>query len=106
MNSIDTAAVDAANKALKEAYAALDTAESNYKTVKSLNGQSGYSIAVNGVPVDVAVTDCRTWSAVLIHGREMIHLGALKALQSIIDARRQNVAALEAELKRIAGGAA
>ena len=106
MSAIDTAAVDKASKALAEAYTALAKAESDYATVKCLNGQNGYSVTVNGVRVDVAVMDGRTYMGTMIRGREMIHLGALKALQSIIRSCKERVIEREKTLASIAGGAA
>lgn len=38
------------------------------------------SVTVNGVTVAVSTCDNRTYQGTLIRGREMIHLGALKAL--------------------------
>jgi hypothetical protein len=103
-NPINTSEVEKANKALADAYTALVKAQNDYSTVKALNGQHGYSVTVNGVQVDVARMDERTYTAAVVRGREMIHLGALKALQSIIDVRRQRVADLEGALAKVAGG--
>lgn len=78
---------------LDKAIAAQSKAEKDYATVKALNGQIGYSVHVNGVKVDVAVMDQNTYNAVMIRGREMIHLGALKALSAIITEAKVSVAA-------------
>ncbi|WP_313250092.1 hypothetical protein [Stenotrophomonas acidaminiphila] len=105
MSQIDTKAVAKAVAALDAAYADLKKARKDYETVKGLNGQSGYCVTVNGVRVDVAVMDSRTYQAGLIRGREMIHLGALKALQGAIRYYEQRVAECEAELKANSHGA-
>lgn len=90
---------------LDKAIAYQAKAESDYATVKALNGQNGYSVSVNGVRVDVAVMNQQTYMAQMIRGREMIHLGALKALSAIITdaalnvaAHRRNVAMLAARM--------
>lgn len=99
---------------LDKAIAYQAKAESDYATVKALNGQygyavsvngDGYAVSVNGVRVDVAVMDQRTYMAAMIRGREMIHLGALKSLSAIITdaalnvaAHRRNVAGLAARM--------
>lgn len=78
---------------LDKAIAYQAKAESDYTTVKALQGQHGYSVSVNGVRVDVAVMNQQTYMAQMIRGREMIHLGALKALQAIIEDAKRNVSA-------------
>lgn len=60
-------------------------AKTEYETVKSLCGQTGYGITIAGVRVEVAEMDARTYMAKMIRGREMIHLGALKALDARVD---------------------
>ena len=74
-------------EAITEAVKALESAEKSYQaatdrlaTVRGHAGQSGYSVSVNGVTVAVSTCDRRTYQGTLIRGREMIHLGALKAL--------------------------
>lgn len=95
----------AACENLDKAIAYQAKAEKDYATVKALNGQVGYTVSVNGVRVDVAVMNQHTYMAAMIRGREMIHLGALKALSAIITdaalnvaAHRRHVAALAARM--------
>lgn len=97
---IDTTKVKAASDALWKAYEARDKAIADLNKVRGLGGQTGYAVTVNGVRVDVAEMD-RYYNGALIRGREMIHLGALKALQANVDFRKQDVAAREAELKEL-----
>lgn len=82
-----------ANQAKRVANAeeSLDRATQNYSTVKRLNGQSGYSVIINGVTIPVASCDTRTYQGTMIRGREMIHLGALKALDGLIDIAKAQV---------------
>ncbi|MNM06961.1 hypothetical protein D3C81_169920 [compost metagenome] len=105
---INTQAVAKAATALEAAYAELQKARNDYATVKALNGQVGYKVTVNGISVDVAVMDQRTYMAAMIRGREMIHLGALKALQARITQYETYVAQCESHLLVVAnkGGAA
>ncbi len=95
---------------LNKAIAAQAKAEKEYSLVKSLNGQDGYSVSVNGVRVDVAVMNQHTYMAAMVRGREMIHLGALKALSAMardaalaVAAHRREVAALSARMAETAG---
>jgi hypothetical protein len=97
----DTKEVKAAADALAEAQAALATAESNYGTVKGMGGQQGYRVHVNGVAIDVAVMG-GNYQGTLVRGREMIHLGALKALQGVIDAWKAEVSRRRQALRQIA----
>lgn len=90
---------------LDKAIAYQAKSESDYNTVKALQGQHGYSVSVNGVRVDVAVMNQQTYMAEMIRGREMLHLGALKALSAIINdaklsvaAHRKNVAMLASKM--------
>lgn len=76
---------------LDKAIANLAKAESDYNAVKALNGQSGYSVHVNGIRVDVANMHPHTYTGTMIRGREMIHLGALKALSAIIEDAKHRV---------------
>lgn len=78
-------------------------AMSDLEGVRSLCGQQGYSVFVNGIRIDVAENGGRDagWAAKMIRGREMIHLGALKALQSIIDQRAHALKLLETQLKEL-----
>ncbi|MBX9754780.1 MAG: hypothetical protein K2X80_08505 [Pseudomonadaceae bacterium] len=86
---------------LKGAVTLRATAQASYNTIKSLNGQSGYSLTIGGVSVPVAVMDSRTYQAKLIRGREMIHLGALKAMTYEIDNQDRRIKELRAELSRL-----
>ncbi len=79
--SMYTDAVKAAAEALDKAEAAAMLADSRYLKIKGHCGQHGYSVTVNGVTVAVSTCDRNTgYQGTLIRGREMIHLGALKAL--------------------------
>lgn len=71
---------------LERAEAAYAIAKDRLARVRDHNGQGGYSVTVNGVTVAVSQCDSRTYQGTLIRGREMIHLGALKALGSELDA--------------------
>lgn len=75
-----TEAVMEAAKALELAEKSHQIASERLATVRGHAGQSGYSVTVNGVTVAVSTCDRRTYQGTLIRGREMIHLGALKAL--------------------------
>lgn len=79
-------------EALRSAEASLKTSLDRYAKVKGLGGQQGYSVTIDGVTVQVAEMD-RYYAPKLIRGREMIHLGALKALDAEIDRRRDNIKA-------------
>jgi hypothetical protein len=100
---IDTQVVKSAADALERARSALAKANADYKAVKSLNGQVGYEVSVSGVRIDVAVMDSQTYIAKMIRGREMIHLGALKALQARIDDCKVTVVARERSLHAAIG---
>ena len=76
---------------------ALQAALRDLNTVRALNGQQGYAVTVNGVRIDVAAMDRRTYEAKLLRGREMIHLGALKALGARVDAATETLAAERAK---------
>lgn len=88
---------------LELARIAHDRAIQDLAAVRLLCGQSGYAVTVNGIRIDVAENGGRNagWSAKMIRGREMIHLGALKALQSLIDQRAHAVKLLEVSLKAL-----
>lgn len=77
-------------EALRAAEANLKGAIDRYNKVKGLGGQQGYAITIDGVNVSVAEMD-RYCSPKLIRGREMIHLGALKALDAEIDRSRERI---------------
>lgn len=72
-------------KTLQKLEDAAAIARQHLETVRALNGQKGYSISVNGVHVTVADMDPRTYNAKLLRGRDMLHLGALKVLQALVD---------------------
>lgn len=105
---VNTQAVTKAAAALEAAYADLQKARNDYAKVKAHNGQVGYKVTVNGISVDVSVMDQRTCMPAMIRGREMIHLGALKALSARITQYETYVAQCEAHLILVThkGGAA
>lgn len=79
--SVYTFAISQAISALDKAENAAQLAVDRYNKVRVHCGQSGYNITINGVTVAVSTCDNRTYQGKLIRGREMIHLGALKALE-------------------------
>src|SRR5688572_26803953 len=95
---IDTTKVKAAADALWRAQEALTKAKNDLKAVRGHCGQNGYAVTVNGIRVDVSAMDPYDYNGKLIRGREMIHLGAMKALQANIDFRAQDLAKREADL--------
>ncbi|MNF72876.1 hypothetical protein D3C85_60280 [compost metagenome] len=99
IEAIQNAAAD-----LELARAAHERAILDLATVRNLCGQNGYAVTVNGISIPVAENGGRDsgWAAKMIRGREMIHLGALKALQGVIDARADKVKVFEVRLKRLA----
>jgi hypothetical protein len=95
-------------EAVTEAVKALELAEKSYQVatdrlaaVRGHNGQGGYSVTVNGVSVAVSVCDSRTYQGTLIRGREMIHLGALKALGAELQTAADRVKSSRAYLASI-----
>lgn len=84
----------------------LKAATDRYNKVKGLGGQQGYNVTIDGVTLAVANMD-RYYVTKLIRGREMIHLGALKALDADIDQCRARVKTESAKLavyaERLAG---
>ncbi|MEK2607737.1 hypothetical protein WLF18_01265 [Pseudomonas shirazensis] len=80
-----------AAQSLEKAEAAHKLAADRLAAVRGHCGQSGYSVTVNGVTVAVSECDRRTYQGTLIRGREMIHLGALKALGAELDAAEKRV---------------
>lgn len=79
--SVFTEEVSAAVKKLEDAEKSHALAKQRLETVRGHAGQNGYSVSVNGVTVAVSACDSRNnYQGTLIRGREMIHLGALKAL--------------------------
>lgn len=95
--------IQKAAEVLELARAAHESAITNLENIRRLRGQDGYAVTVGGIRVDVAVNAGREggWAAKLIRGREMIHLGALKALQALIDERADIVRSNEASLKSL-----
>lgn len=89
---MNVAEIAAQAAVVAKAEEAVRTAIHQLDTVRRLNGQHGYSITVNGIKVDVAVMD-RSYQGALIRGREMIHLGALKALDGMVDLAKARLAA-------------
>lgn len=104
ITEVDTAAAAEAVKVLQRAYAEREQAKKNLANVRRLGGQSGYKITIDGVAITVADTDYQTYMAKLVRGREMIHLGALKALEAIVDGWEEQVAACEQRLAALTGG--
>jgi hypothetical protein len=86
-----TEAVTLAVKNLEKAEQAWQKSKDRLATVRGHNGQSGYSVSVNGVTVAVSACDSRTYQGTLIRGREMIHLGALKALGAELQTAEERV---------------
>lgn len=97
-------AIQAAAASLEAARVAHEQTVKALDDVRCLGGQRGYSVTVNGVRIDVAVNGGREcgYSAKMIRGREMIHLGALKALQAVIDVQVTTVKHYEALVKSLA----
>ncbi|MDH1548657.1 MULTISPECIES: hypothetical protein [Pseudomonas] len=96
-----TDAVVSAAQALEKAEAAHKVAAERLAAVRNHCGQRGYSVTVNGVTVAVSECDSRTYQGKLIRGREMIHLGALKALGAELDAAEKRVQEWRAYLASI-----
>lgn len=96
---IETQDVQKATRALEDAYSGLRTAKSNLEKVCALNHQTGYNITISGVTIAVAEMDQQTYQAKLIRGCEMMHLGALKALQAKVDQWADYVTKCEANLQ-------
>lgn len=96
-----TEAVMEAVKALELAEKSQQIASDRLATVRGHAGQSGYSVTVNGVTVAVSTCDSRTYQGTLIRGREMIHLGALKALGAELQAAADRVRDCRAHLSTI-----
>lgn len=96
-------AIQKAAESLEQARIAHESAIANLASIRGLRGQDGYAVTVGGIRIDVAVNAGREggWMAKLVRGREMIHLGALKALQALIDERADIVRSNEAALKSL-----
>lgn len=75
----------------------LTQAHSDYAKVKGLGGQVGYNVSISGVSIAVAYMN-KSWQGELIRGREMLHLGALKALDAMIDFAKQELSKESAKL--------
>lgn len=97
-------AIQKAAESLEQARVAHESAVASLASIRGLRGQEGYAVTVGGIRIDVAVNAGREggWMARLIHGRAMIHLGALKALQALVDERADTVRRNEASLKSLA----
>ena len=96
--SLDTTKIKTVVAQLEAAQVKLASARNNYAVVKALNGQRGYDITVNGVVINVAAMNGQTYIAQLVRGREMMHLGALKALSAVIMDAELLCAKLESDL--------
>ena len=96
-----TEAITAAVKALEHAEKSHQIAAERLATVRGHAGQSGYSVSVNGVTVAVSTCDSRSYQGTLIRGREMIHLGALKALGAELQTAADRVQNCRAHLASI-----
>lgn len=96
-----TEAVTLAIKHLETAEQGWQKAKDRLATVRGHNGQSGYSVSVNGVTVAVSTYDSRTYQGTLIRGREMIHLGALKALGAELQTAEDRVRDCRAALRAL-----
>ncbi len=83
----------------------LKEATSHLASIRSLNGQTGYSVSIGGRNITVATMDSRTYMAVMIRGMEMIHLGALKALAAEIDGIERRLVIERDKLTKLAAGA-
>ncbi|MDQ7996099.1 MAG: hypothetical protein AAGC76_09620 [Luteibacter sp.] len=78
-------AIKAQADALQAARNRLKTAREKLAAVRAHNGQNGYSVTVNGVDIRVSNMDPHSYQGKLIRGREMIHLGAIKAIEAFVD---------------------
>ena len=96
-----TEAVTISIKNLETAEQAWQKAKDRLATVRGHGGQSGYSVSVNGVTVAVSTCDSRTYQGTLIRGREMIHLGALKALGAELQTAEDRVLDCRAALRAL-----
>ena len=74
----------------------------NLASIKAHNGQQGYSLTINGVNIPVSKCDNLTYSGTLIRGRDMIHLGCIKAVNGVIDQLEARLKKKKIELKNIA----
>lgn len=101
-----TEAVVNSAQMLEKAEAAHRLSLERLQTVRGHAGQHGYSVTVNGVRVDVSECDSRTYQGTLIRGREMIHLGALKALAAEVDHAASVVKAWKRRLSELTEAAA
>lgn len=97
--------IQKAAEVLELARAAHESAITNLENIRRLRGQDGYAVTVGGIRVDVAVNAGREggWAAKLIRGRDMIHLGALKALQGLVDEKAADVDRNEKRIKELVG---
>lgn len=86
-----TDSIKQAAEGLDQAEKRLEVAKAQLDKVRGHCGQNGYSVVVNGVTVAVSVCDSKSYQGTLIRGREMIHLGALKALGAVVHMEEENV---------------
>ena len=91
---------------LEQAEIFLSSARGRLNTVRGHKGQEGYSVSVNGVTVAVSKMDGRSYQGTLIRGREMIHLGALKALGAEVQEAEESVMKWRDHLKAVTMGGA
>lgn len=101
---MDTDKVRELALAVDNAKKKLDEAKYKLNVVHCHNGQQGYTVSVNGINVAVSVMDSRTYMGSLIRGREMIHLGAIKAVSALVDYYQDSLNAAEKNLKNYIQG--
>lgn len=95
--------IQKAKDSLDAAHAALWLAESQLSNTRALFGQDGYSVSIGNTRIVVAENGGREsgYAARLIRGREIIHLGCMKALDAIVDQHKESVKAWELQLKSL-----
>lgn len=96
---MDSQKIKELNFHLAKAQENFQIAKGNYLSIKGFLGQHGYSISVANISIPIAKMDRSDYSAKLIRGREMMHLGALKALESIMDYAEEQVKIAEQKLR-------
>ncbi len=102
--SIDLITLANQTKVVSDLREKLAKARSDYANVRALHGQRGYDVVIGGARITVADMDPHTYQAKLVRGCEMIHLGALKALDARVDGLAERVKHEEQKLARIAAG--
>lgn len=88
-----TDSIKQAAEGLDQAEKRLEAARAQLAQVRGHCGQRGYSVVINGVTVAVSACDSKSYQGTLIRGREMIHLGALKAMGAVVRKEEENVKA-------------